>query len=78
MILVKVSSGGTGIQNIISRPQQRIERDIYAFHALVFEGGGDFREMNGQVAYGPKPVWYGHAQDREGRYNCRCRWVRDY
>lgn len=36
------------------------------------------REMNGQVAYGPKPVWYGHAQDREGRYNCRCRWVRDY
>ena len=47
MILVKVSSGGTGIvagiRNIIGRPQQRIKRHIYTVPAFVFEGGGNFQ-----------------------------------
>lgn len=34
-------------------------------------------EMNGQIEIGPEePKYYGHVHDREGRFNCRCHWVR--
>lgn len=32
--------------------------------------------MNGYTVNGPKPNWYPHVPDRNGRYNCLCRWVR--
>jgi len=33
--------------------------------------------MNGRTEIGPKePLFYGHVPDREGRFNCRCHWVR--
>jgi hypothetical protein len=34
------------------------------------------RSMNGYTVNGPMPKWYPHVPDKNGRYNCLCRWVR--
>ena len=32
--------------------------------------------MNGYTVNGPMPKWYPHVPNKNGRFNCRCRWVR--
>jgi hypothetical protein len=34
------------------------------------------KKMTGYTVHGPKPKWFPHVPDKDGKFNCKCVWVR--
>lgn len=68
------------IRDMLGRNQKN-KQNHHRWHFEHPPGGGSddkCKQLDGHVEYGAKPKYYGHVPEKEGRYNCTGRWVKDY